>query len=69
MGVVGYALNAFGPQIGLGWSQYVSPFYYYIGGEPLKYGMQWGDAGVLAAASAVLVALGAWALRRRDIGV
>ncbi|WP_229758771.1 ABC transporter permease subunit [Peterkaempfera bronchialis] len=68
VGVVSYALNAFGPQIRLGWTRALSPFHYYAGGEPLKHGFQWADAGVLALGCAVLVALGAWAFRRRDIG-
>ncbi|MFJ6212286.1 ABC transporter permease subunit [Streptomyces sp. NPDC092296] len=69
VGVVSYALNAFGPQIGLGWARRLSAFHYYAGGEPLKHGFRWADAGVLAAACAVLTAVGVWAFRRRDIGV
>ncbi|WP_063795904.1 ABC transporter permease subunit [Streptacidiphilus griseoplanus] len=69
VGVVSYALNSFGPQIGLGWTRHLSAFHYYLGGEPLKHGFQWADDGTMAAACLVLVGLGAWAFRRRDIGL
>ncbi|WP_412539502.1 ABC transporter permease subunit [Longispora sp. K20-0274] len=67
VGVLSYAANSFGPQLGLGWAQKMSPFYYYLGGAPLKNGFQWGDAGILAAASLVLVGIGLWVFNRRDI--
>ncbi|GAA0966415.1 hypothetical protein GCM10009555_008190 [Acrocarpospora macrocephala] len=47
--------------------KYLSPFHYYIGGEPLKNGMQWADASILIAISAVLVAVGLARFNRRDI--
>ena len=38
----GVMYDSFLPQIkGLHWSQYYSPFYWYLGGEPLKNGIQW----------------------------
>ncbi|MEV6523793.1 ABC transporter permease subunit [Longispora sp. NPDC051575] len=67
VGVLTYAANSFGAQLGLGWTRNVSPFHYYLGGSPLKNGFQWGDAGILAAASLVLVGIGLWAFNRRDI--
>ncbi|WP_018353133.1 ABC transporter permease subunit [Longispora albida] len=67
IGVLAYAMNSFGPQLGLEWAQKLSPFYYYIGGDPLRNGFQWGDAGVLAGASAVLVCAGLLTFTRRDI--
>jgi len=69
VGVLSFALNAFGSQIGLGWTRNLSAFHYYLGSEPLKHGFAWADSGILAAACLVLVALGAWAFRRRDIAV
>ncbi|MCD0482437.1 ABC transporter permease [Streptacidiphilus sp. ASG 303] len=69
VGVLSYAANALGPLVGLGWTRRFSAFHYYIGGDPLRNGFQWAHAGVLAAVCAVLVLLGAWAFRRRDIGV
>ncbi|WP_202464579.1 hypothetical protein [Streptomyces sp. SID724] len=44
-----------------------SPFHYYIGGEPLRSGFQWGDAAVLAIASATFVTAGLTRFNRRGI--
>ncbi|MFF5264896.1 ABC transporter permease subunit [Actinomadura viridis] len=68
IGVAAYALHGFAPQIGAGWARRLTPFHYYIGGEPLKNGLDAGHAAVLAAAAALLVAAGAWRLGRRDLG-
>ncbi|MFI0349403.1 ABC transporter permease subunit [Actinomadura sp. 9N407] len=68
IGVAAYALHGFAPQIGADWLRHLTPFHYYIGGEPLKHGLQFADAAVLAAATIVLIAAGAWRLARRDIG-
>lgn len=69
VGVLAYIANTVAPQAGADWLQKLSPFYYYLGGEPLKNGIQWFDAGILVAVSAVLVAIGALAFTRRDIAV
>ncbi|GAA1533694.1 hypothetical protein GCM10009678_15000 [Actinomadura kijaniata] len=68
VGVLAYAVNGFAPQIGADWLRHLTPFHYYIGGEPLKNGLQLADAGVLAAATVVLIALGTWRFGRRDLG-
>jgi ABC-2 type transport system permease protein len=68
--VLGYLGNSFLPQIeGLKWTQEVSPFYWYLGGQPLVNGLDWAGIGLLAGVSAVLVALGTWRFSRRDIAV
>ncbi|WP_338743616.1 ABC transporter permease subunit [Actinomadura luteofluorescens] len=67
-GVLAYALNGFAPQIGADWLRALTPFHYYIGGEPLKNGFRLIDAAVMAMAAAVLLALGAWRFGRRDLG-
>ncbi|XVQ06838.1 ABC transporter permease subunit [Spirillospora sp. CA-255316] len=68
LGVATYALHGFAPQIGADWLRNLTPHHYYIGGEPLKNGLQLTDAAVLAAVAAVLIAVGAWRLNRRDLG-
>lgn len=68
LGVVTYALNGFAPQIGADWLRYLTPFHYYIGGEPLTHGLNLGHDAVLAAAAAAITAAGAWRLHRRDLG-
>jgi ABC-2 type transport system permease protein len=67
IGVAMFALNGFAPAIGADWLSDLTPFHYYIGGEPLRNGFQWGDAAVLAAASILLIAAGAWRFNRRDL--
>lgn len=68
IGVAAYALYGFAPQIGADRLRNLTPYHYYIGGEPLKHGLQFADAAVLAAAATVLVAAGAWRLNHRDLG-
>lgn len=53
-------------QIGADQPTYASPFYHYIGGQPLRNGFQWADIGMLAATASALVGLGAWRFARRD---
>ncbi|WP_327112422.1 ABC transporter permease [Nocardia sp. NBC_01730] len=53
--------------IGADWLKYLSPFHYYIGGEPLRHGIQWADAAILLAASAVLVGAGFLRFNQRDL--
>jgi ABC-2 type transport system permease protein len=67
-GVLTYALHGFAPQIGADWLRHLTPYHYYIGGEPLKNGLQLADAATLATATALLLAAGAWRFTRRDLG-
>lgn len=68
LGVLTYALHGFAPQIGADWLRYLTPFHYYIGGEPLKHGLQTADTAILTAATILLLGVGAWRLNRRDLG-
>ena len=45
----------------------VSPFYYYLGSDPLNNGMHWGHAAVLAVICVVLIGASFWLFQRRDI--
>ncbi|MGI5181375.1 ABC transporter permease subunit [Dactylosporangium sp. CA-152071] len=67
IGVLAYALHAFARPIGVPGAARLSPFHYYIGGEPLRNGFQWTHTAVLAIASIVLVAAGTVWFNRRDI--
>ena len=67
IGVLTCAAHTFADQLDSDWAAYLSPFHYYIGGEPLKHGFQWADAGILAAAAAVLTAAGTYRFNHRDI--
>jgi ABC-2 type transport system permease protein len=68
IGVLSYALNGFASQIGADWLRRLTPFRYYIGGEPLKNGLPLADVCVLAAVTAVLLGVGAWRFAHRDLG-
>lgn len=67
IGVVAYAANTFSAQLGIDWIRDLTPFHYYLGGEPLKNGVQWADAGILAAVTVLLLGIGVWAFNRRDL--
>ncbi|MFG3193402.1 ABC transporter permease subunit [Streptomyces omiyaensis] len=67
VGVLSYVAGTFATQIGVDWLAYLSPFHYYIGGEPLKNGFQWGDGAVLVLASAVFVLAGVARFDSRDL--
>lgn len=69
LGVLTYALHGFAFQISAKWLRYVAIYHYYIGGEPLKNGFQLGHIGILIAITAVLIAIGTWALNHRDLGI
>ncbi|MFD0524421.1 ABC transporter permease subunit [Paractinoplanes durhamensis] len=43
------------------------PFDWYLGGEPLKHGVQWGHAGLLLGFAVLFVAAGTWRFNRRDL--
>jgi ABC-2 type transport system permease protein len=68
--VLAYLANGVFPQVeGLQWTRDVSPWHWYLGGEPLKNGLQVGDSLLLLAVTVVLVAAGTWAFNRRDVAV
>lgn len=68
--VLGYLANTVFPQVdGLAWAREVSPFHWYLGGDPLVNGVQPGGALLLLGATAALVAVGTWAFHRRDVAI
>jgi ABC-2 type transport system permease protein len=68
--VLAYLANGILPQVaGLAWTRNVSPFYWYLGGDPLANGLQAGGPLVLLGVAAALVATGTAAFTRRDIAV
>lgn len=70
VGVLSYFANTLGPSIdAVAWSQDVSPFHYYLGGEPLRSGFQVVDSLILLAASLMLVGIGVLGFERRDVAV
>ncbi len=67
VGVLAYAANSLASVINADWLKYLSPFHYYIGGEPLRNGIQWTDAAVLDVISVVLVGAGLLRFNQRDL--
>jgi ABC-2 type transport system permease protein len=68
--VVGYLANAFLPQVErLEWTRHASPFHWYLGGDPLLNGVQWGGVGLLAGSAALVLVVGVIRFQRRDLGV
>lgn len=68
VGVGGYLANTLAPQAeSIAWLQKWSPFYYYLGGEPLVNGAQLADMAVLAGAAGAFILVGAVVFNRRDI--
>jgi len=67
-GIALHLLNAFGMlnDTLAAWAK-LSPFYYYLGSDPLNNGMHWGHAAVLAAISVVLIGASFPLFQRRDI--
>ena len=68
--VLGYLADSFLPQIeSLKWTEALSPFDWYLGGEPLVNGVRPGDAALLLGLAVLLVALGTWRFNQRDVAV
>jgi ABC-2 type transport system permease protein len=66
--VATYLCDSFLPQINaLHWIEYFSPFYWYLGGEPLVNGIQWTHCALLVGLSLYSAALGIWGFNRRDL--
>jgi len=49
------------------WWGALSPFHYYLGSDPLKTGMDWGNAAILTVLTVALLALSFPAFERRDL--
>ena len=70
VGIFGYVANTFGPILeGLEWVRYLSPIYYFIGGDPMVNGLNLAHSGVLIGACVVLVAAACYLFERRDLAV
>lgn len=68
--VWGYVFNALGNQsLELAWLHALSPYYWAYGRSPLLNGVDWLAATGIFGISIFFIAVSAFALRRRDIGV
>ncbi len=68
LALVFFLLNAFLPISDrlAGWAK-ASPFYYYLGSDPLVNGMHWGHGALLAGLAVALIALSVMLFQRRDL--
>jgi ABC-2 type transport system permease protein len=67
--LLAFLANSVFPQVAaLEWTRTVSPFHWYLGGDPLTNGLQWPGALALAVTTAVLAVVGTVLFARRDIG-
>ena len=53
----------------IAWVQGLSPFFYTTGGQPLRNGVQFGDAALILAVTLLLLAVAVTAFNRRDVAV
>ena len=68
--VFGYLAKGIFPQVeALEWAENLSPFHWLNSENPLRSGIQIGDALLMLGLASVLVAVGTWLLNRRDIAV
>jgi ABC-2 type transport system permease protein len=66
--VVGYLINGFAPSVSwLHPVQKISPFYQYIGADPIRHGLSLAAVGVAVATVSALVAAAVWLFDRRDV--
>jgi ABC-2 type transport system permease protein len=65
-----YVLAYLGPLVdGGAWMEQLSPYHWYIGGDPLTEGVAWGGYGLLLALAALAGVAGLLRFRRRDVMV
>ena len=66
--VLAYLANSVFPQVdALSWTRSASPFHWYLGGDPISHGIQWGGVAALLATTVILVAAGTALFTRRDL--
>jgi ABC-2 type transport system permease protein len=66
--VVAYLVNGLGGMVDwLRPFQRLSPFYQYVGHDPLRAGVSWSGVGIAVATFVVLVAVACWSFQRRDV--
>jgi ABC-2 type transport system permease protein len=70
LAVVGYIGDAIGPMVeGAGWLETISPWSWFLGGDPLVEGVDLGGYALLLGLTLVAAVLGLLRFRRRDLGV
>jgi ABC-2 type transport system permease protein len=66
--VLAYLANSVFPQVAaLEWTRTLSPFHWYLGGDPLTDGLQWPGTLALTGTTLVLATAGTYLFTRRDL--
>jgi ABC-2 type transport system permease protein len=66
--VVAYIVNGLAPTVSwLAGIRRASPFFQYLGHDPIRHGLSWPALAVSVGTAAVLVSLAAWSFARRDV--
>jgi ABC-2 type transport system permease protein len=70
LAVVGYVGDAIGPMVEAAeWLQTISPWYWFLGGDPLVEGVDVGGFALLIALTLVVAVVGMLRFQKRDLGV
>lgn len=69
LAVAAFMADALGPVVDVGWMSEVSPFYWYLGGDPLIEGFDTAGLAKLAIVPLVTLAVAVFAFPRRDLRV
>lgn len=70
LATLSYVVAYLGPLVeGGAWMERLSPYHWYIGGDPLTDGVAWGGYGLLVALAVVAGVVGGLVFRRRDVMV
>lgn len=68
LAVLAYLANSVFPQVeALTWTRDISPFHWYLGGDPISHGVQIGGVAVLVITTVLLVTAGTALFTRRDV--
>lgn len=69
LAVVSFMFDALGPVVEIGWMSQVSPFYWYLGNDPLIEGFDWIGLFKLAVVPLLAAAGALMSFPKRDLGV
>ena len=68
--VATYVIQGIAPLVnGLEWAERLSPFFYFLDGDPLLNGLPIGYTAVLGGLAGFFLAVAVWGFGRRDVGV
>lgn len=69
LAVAAFMFDALGPIVEMDWMSQVSPFFWYLGGDPILDGFDWAGLAKLAAVVVAACGAAAWTFPRRDLKI